>query len=251
MTPSSADLPEMRPWLPADAVLHWAFDEEKQCVASPIIPYCFEEVFALGACPGRFLLELRNRYCSSQEDEGFRLWDAPGSEGRQLATQRRCHEGSHDKARKDVCKAQDGRESQNPAVLNSPSKSFLSLHPSMLDRFCSCAGGCRVVDATSVFCALCRVCCRCPPSGANPTDLAGHPVNKEDDVLYIKKLPDFDGRINESDSELLITYLTAPYIRCCSLLSIPLCQPRLFHSAFYAVGLTVCCHLCASASCLC
>ena len=46
-------------------------------------------------------------------------------------------------------------------------------------------------------------------------------------MLYIKKLPDFDGRINESDSELLITYLTAPYIRYSSCLSIPLCQPHL------------------------
>lgn len=51
--------------------------------------------------------------------------------------------------------------------------------------------------------------------------IAGHPIEKEEDVLFIKNLPDFDGRISEMDSELLLSYLTAPYIRSACLLFAP------------------------------
>lgn len=54
---------------------------------------------------------------------------------------------------------------------------------------------------------------RCPPSGANPSVLAGSVVDTEEDVLHLKKLPDFDGTLRASDSELLLSYLTAPYLR--------------------------------------
>jgi len=39
------------------------------------------------------------------------------------------------------------------------------------------------------------------------------PVETEDDVLHVSSLPDFEGALNEQDTELLISYLTAPYIR--------------------------------------
>lgn len=54
---------------------------------------------------------------------------------------------------------------------------------------------------------------RCPPSGANPSVLAGQVVDTEEDVLHLKKLPDFDGTLRGSDAELLLSYLTAPYLR--------------------------------------
>ena len=54
---------------------------------------------------------------------------------------------------------------------------------------------------------------RCPPSLADPSNLTGQPIASEDDVLFVRDLPLFDNRINERDSELLISYLTAPYIR--------------------------------------
>lgn len=38
-------------------------------------------------------------------------------------------------------------------------------------------------------------------------------IGDEDDVLFCRDLPMFDGRINERDSELLISYLTTPYLR--------------------------------------
>lgn len=38
-------------------------------------------------------------------------------------------------------------------------------------------------------------------------------VDTEEDVLHLKKLPDFDGTLRASDSELLLSYLTAPYVR--------------------------------------
>jgi len=54
---------------------------------------------------------------------------------------------------------------------------------------------------------------RAPPSGANPSNLANQPIVSEDDVLHVKTLPDFGGRLGARDCELLLTYLTAPYIR--------------------------------------
>ena len=60
---------------------------------------------------------------------------------------------------------------------------------------------------------------RVPPSSANATVIAhgsitgGEPVDTEDDVLHIQKLPDFDGRLRARDCELLLQYLTVPYLR--------------------------------------
>ena len=54
---------------------------------------------------------------------------------------------------------------------------------------------------------------RVPPSGANPSNLVGKEIDVEDDVLHIKKLPDFGGYITQYKAELLIQYLTVPYLR--------------------------------------
>lgn len=45
------------------------------------------------------------------------------------------------------------------------------------------------------------------------------PVNTEDDVLHIKNLPNFEDALGQRDSELLISYLTVPYIRLPLILS--------------------------------
>lgn len=54
---------------------------------------------------------------------------------------------------------------------------------------------------------------RAPPSAANPSVLAGQAISTEDDVLHIRHLPDFGGRLRARDAELLLQYLTAPYLR--------------------------------------
>ncbi|CAM9378337.1 unnamed protein product [Chrysoparadoxa australica] len=54
---------------------------------------------------------------------------------------------------------------------------------------------------------------RAPPSGANPSNLAERPIDTEDDVLFIKNLPDFGGSLPARDVELLLQYLTVPYLR--------------------------------------
>lgn len=54
---------------------------------------------------------------------------------------------------------------------------------------------------------------RVPPSGANPSNLVGKEIDVEDDVLHIKKLPDFGGYITQYKAELFIQYLTVPYLR--------------------------------------
>ena len=54
---------------------------------------------------------------------------------------------------------------------------------------------------------------RATPSQANPSILLNERVETEDDVLHIRKLPDFDGTLGSRDCELLCQYLTAPYMR--------------------------------------
>ena len=54
---------------------------------------------------------------------------------------------------------------------------------------------------------------RAPPSKANPSILVGERVDTEDDILHIRVLPDFDGTLGARDCELMLQYLTAPYLR--------------------------------------
>ena len=43
---------------------------------------------------------------------------------------------------------------------------------------------------------------------ADPSFLLGQPINNEEDVLHIKKLPDFDKSLSARNVELLLQYLT-------------------------------------------
>ena len=38
-------------------------------------------------------------------------------------------------------------------------------------------------------------------------------ISKEEDVLHLKQLPSFDGALRPAESELLLQYLTVPYLR--------------------------------------
>lgn len=42
---------------------------------------------------------------------------------------------------------------------------------------------------------------------------APHIVLNEDDILHLRRLPDFDGRLRPHSVELLLQYLTVPYLR--------------------------------------
>jgi hypothetical protein len=54
---------------------------------------------------------------------------------------------------------------------------------------------------------------RSTPSQANPSILLGQKVETEDDILHIKDLPTFDGTLGAKDCEIMLQYLTTPYIR--------------------------------------
>ena len=56
---------------------------------------------------------------------------------------------------------------------------------------------------------------RAPPSGADPSNLleSNDACETEDDILHIKELPDFDKTLSARDCELLLQYLTVPYLR--------------------------------------
>ena len=48
-------------------------------------------------------------------------------------------------------------------------------------------------------------------------------VRTEDDVLYIPTLPDFNNALGQQDAELLISFLTVPYIRIPLMVQLPSC----------------------------
>ncbi|KAH8086766.1 hypothetical protein JL720_7211 [Aureococcus anophagefferens] len=52
---------------------------------------------------------------------------------------------------------------------------------------------------------------RFPSNGRGP--YCAHAVATEDDVLHVKQLPSFGDALGQHDSELLLSYLTVPYIR--------------------------------------
>ena len=54
---------------------------------------------------------------------------------------------------------------------------------------------------------------RAGPSGADPSSFLGTTVETEEDVLHVKELPSFGGKLGPQDVELLASYLTAPYLR--------------------------------------
>ena len=54
---------------------------------------------------------------------------------------------------------------------------------------------------------------RAPASSADPSILAKAPIESEDDVVFLRELPKFGGRLGARDSELLLSYLTVPYLR--------------------------------------
>ena len=54
---------------------------------------------------------------------------------------------------------------------------------------------------------------RSTPSQANPSILLHEDVDNEDDILHVRSLPDFDGTLGGKDCELMLQYLTAPYLR--------------------------------------
>jgi len=54
---------------------------------------------------------------------------------------------------------------------------------------------------------------RTSPSPTDPSMLAGAPIDNEDDVLHLKRCPDFNLSLSQRNSELLLSYLTVPYLR--------------------------------------
>ena len=60
---------------------------------------------------------------------------------------------------------------------------------------------------------------RAPPSSADPQQLVKSElgvevrIEREEDVLHLKQLPSFDGALRPPEAELLLQYLTVPYLR--------------------------------------
>ena len=84
--------------------------------------------------------------------------------------------------------------------------------------------------------------------GADASSLCGCRIETEEDVLHIRELPNFDGRLTQSNSELLLSYLTVPYIRIPLVLNFfaapenlaALCSPtiqRVFDCVLFEPGL--------------
>lgn len=77
------------------------------------------------------------------------------------------------------------------------------------------------------FVSLFKKQTRAPPSGADPSVVAGAPITHEEDVLHIPRLPTFGDKISQRHCELLVSYLTAPYLRVPLILSFFAQQDRI------------------------
>eukprot|EP00960_Hanusia_phi_P029240 747854-Hanusia_phi.AAC.2 len=49
--------------------------------------------------------------------------------------------------------------------------------------------------------------------GADPTTLCGTRIESEEDVLHVRDLPTFGGKLSPTNAEILLSFLTVPYIR--------------------------------------
>ena len=59
---------------------------------------------------------------------------------------------------------------------------------------------------------------RKPPSNGDPSSLIDEEPHEgerhtEEDILHVRHLPNFDGRLQSRNTELLLQYLTVPYLR--------------------------------------
>jgi hypothetical protein len=68
-------------------------------------------------------------------------------------------------------------------------------------------------DTRNLFQKLYKRKPRKPLSGGDPSNLADEEIECEGDVLHLKNLPNFDGKLSSRFSELLLQYLTVPYLR--------------------------------------
>ncbi len=75
-------------------------------------------------------------------------------------------------------------------------------------------------DNAGVYAFLFGKDSRAGPSGADPSALVKELISNEEDVLHVPTLPTFGGKLNQSASEMLVSYLTVPYIRIPLLLNL-------------------------------
>ncbi len=75
-------------------------------------------------------------------------------------------------------------------------------------------------DNSGVYAFLFGKDSRAGPSGADPSALVNEIITTEEDVLHVPTLPTFGNKLNQSASELLIQYLTVPYLRIPLLLNL-------------------------------
>ena len=180
MVPSSDKLPELKCWGPQDAALEWKFKAASQKDLDGDVSY------------GKFAVKGFGKWleCSSyvkEEDPAATDGGGGGSNNGHLESKT----GGGEKNSR-------GRGKSVAASVMGAASGLIAKGRRGMTRLVELVAGQKP---------------RAPPSGANPSHLAGVRVVTEDDVLHLKTLPDFDGRLRARDSELLLQYLTAPYLR--------------------------------------
>lgn len=187
-TPSNEALPEIKYWYPADARLTWTYDREKKR-------------FTVKGFGGKVLkpYAMMPEGAIKGKSEHLKELEVEEREKRARGELTADDEESVDlqQARADLAAAKEREKESKPGFLSS-----------LFSRF---FGGKS----------------RAPPSAADPSALCGQEINNEDDVLHVHRLPDFGGRITQRNSELLVSYLTAPYLRIPLILSFFAHQERL------------------------
>jgi len=208
MAPTSESLPELRRWMPTDAALTWAYKPGKVAAAAaangaagPPLPGQPAADPMAGA--GSFVVQgfgrqLEGGFVSADQEEVL-----PTSESAAAAAAAEPSTTLNDAGGGKVAvggvvqsitldESTDGVEAEKQKTVRKARSGFFS-------KFSNFFAG--------------KGKPRAPPSGGDPSNLVGQRVDDEEDLLHIRHLPSFDGRLKARDCELLLSYLTVPYLR--------------------------------------
>lgn len=177
MTPEASSLPDLRRWSLADASLRWRFDLVKQTYTVT----AFQKSLSCELFGKDHKLDY---YEKSSQQQGHQLSSSSSAGGHSKSIfQRFVHWlGVREKPRAPP----SGADPTNLLYFTSDSKTITSSSSS--------SGGGKASSSSSSSSVHDRITC-------------------EEDVLHVKKLPTFNRRLRPQDCELLLQYLTAPYIR--------------------------------------
>eukprot|EP00937_MAST-01D_sp_MAST-1D-sp2_P002013 g2013.t1 len=205
MQPTSDALPALKRWMPTDAALAWRYkkaDAKKSDVAGEVHRGTFNV--------NGFGRKLQGAFVASLEEDEDIGGAADGDSGGLVADGSQhaappplvptvgASAGATTSLEPATPPAVRHRGSMSRPTISNPRPRATSIAKRAISGFRAMFGKSKP---------------RAPSSGGDPSNLVGQRIDNEEDILHIRHLPDFGGRLKARDCELMLSYLTAPYVR--------------------------------------